>query len=111
MPTYCYRTARGKRWEWTAPMGAAPKVLLAGGEMALRDIAAEHGNTRSGDAWTNHASLALMVHPGDVPRYVEDARKKGIRVEFNDRGMPLFHSRSEQRKYLKAYDYVNYDDY
>lgn len=115
MPTYCYTSEDGSVFEeHQFPMGGAPWTITTDDGVEIqRDLVAEHSGQRSGDAWTNHESLALMAHPADIPAYVKDAKEKGLPVpDFNPQtGYLRFKSRSEQRRYLKAYGMVNMDDY
>ena len=54
-------------------------------------------------------SHALKVHPRQVPEAVADAVRKGVPTEFTKDGRPRFTSREHQKRYLKAYGYVNLD--
>lgn len=92
-------------------MNRIPQALFVGGRIAKRSIVTEHAGQRSGDPWVNHESLALMVHPADIPAYTEDARRRGVPVEFSKSGMPQFRSHSQQKRYCRAYEYANYGDY
>ena len=111
MPTYCY-TVNGRTVEWHAAMRAIPQALLVNGQVAERDIVAEHNGQKSGDPWAKHSSLALSVHPLDVTFYRKDAHKKGVgkKVKIRDDGYVEFASRSDQRDYCRAYGYVNWND-
>lgn len=111
MPTYLYNV-NGVIIEWQARMNAIPSALLVNGQVAERDIAAEHGGQRSGNPWAKHSSLALSVHPLDVKKYRKDAHDKGVgkKVRIRDDGYVEFKCRSDQRDYCRAYGYVNYDD-
>lgn len=91
-------------------MSCIPQCLLVNGRIASRDIVAEHQSTRSGDPWVKHSSLALSVHPLDVKKYRVDAHKKRVNVIIRDDGMVEFRSRADQKKYCRAYGYVNYGD-
>jgi hypothetical protein len=110
MPTYLY-SVDGRTFEYDAPMSRIPQSLFVNGRIATRDIPAEHSGQRSGDPWTNHESLALMVHPLDVRKYRADAHARRLNVNIRDDGMVEFRSRSAQRKYCRAYGFVNRDDY
>ena len=112
MPTYCYRVG-DRIIEWQARMNAIPSALLVNGQVAERDIVAEHGGQRSGNPWVKHSSLALSVHPLDVKKYRKDAHKRGVgkNVTIRDDGMFEFRSHDDQKKYGRAYGYVNYGDY
>jgi hypothetical protein len=52
-------------------------------------------------------SEALAVHPKDIAQASEDARKKGVPVEFDKQGRPIFTSSQQFRKYCKAYGFVH----
>jgi hypothetical protein len=91
-------------------MGEAPQWIVVNGQRAHRDLAAEHGCTKSGDPWVNHESLALMVHPLDVKKCRAEAHDQGLNVTVRDDGMEHFDSRIDQKKYCRAYGYTNYDD-
>ncbi len=110
MPRYCYSVA-GRTYEWPAPMNCIPPALLVGGRLAQRDIRAEHVGQRSGDPWVEHASLALSVHPLDVPKYRKDAHAKGLAVKIRDDGLVSCPSHSALKRYCRAYNYVNFGDY
>lgn len=109
MPTYLYSVA-GRTYEWRASMNRIPQALLVGGRIARRDIRAEHVGQRSGNPWVEHTSLALSVHPLDVKKCRKDAHAKGLDVKIQDDGMVAFRSRNAQKKYCRAYGYVNYGD-
>ena len=93
-------------------MNCIPQALLVGGRIAQRDIRAEHVGQRSGDPWVEHTSLALSVHPLDVKKYRKAAHAKGLSkaVKLQDDGMVAFRSRDAQKKYCRAYGYVNFGD-
>lgn len=109
MPTYCYSVAN-RTFDWLAPMSCIPQALLVNGRIARRDIRAEHTGQRSGDPWVEHTSLALSVHPLDVQKYRKDAHAKGLNVTIRDDGMVAFRSRNAQKRYCRAYGYVNFGD-
>lgn len=111
MPTYLYETEEGKVVEWQARMNAIPQALLVNGKIAERRIALEHKGQRSGNAWAEHSSLALWVHPDQVMKYRKDAYEKGVGgdVRIRDDGFPEFRSASAQKKYCHAYEFVNHD--
>lgn len=110
MPTYVFETQDGRIVEWNAPMRAIPQALLVNGKIAPR-IVPPVGQS-SCDPWTDHSSLALSVHPLDVRKYRKDAHEKGVgkNVRIRDDGYMEFRSRDDQKKYCRAYGYVNYGD-
>lgn len=50
-------------------------------------------------------SEALAVCPADVPEAMADAKKKGVPVEFDGEGRPVFTSSRQFRQYAKAYKF------
>jgi len=96
--------------EFRTRMGFAPQAVLCGGRLARRDFEAEHSGQRSGDPWVNHSSLALSVHPLDVKEYRSDAHEKRLNVKIRNDGMVEFRSRRDQKRYCRAYGFVNFDD-
>jgi hypothetical protein len=68
---------------------AFPPRELAGGESL-------HG-------WKPIASVALAVHPRQIPAAREDALKKGVPTDFTPDGSPIFRTRQHRNAYLKAY--------
>jgi hypothetical protein len=110
MPTYIY-SKDGVQVEFFARMGCAPQSVFCNGTLYARDIAAEHGGQRSGDAWEDHDSLALSVHPLDVRKYQEDAKQKGVKVTFKKNGRVHFDSAKDHKAYLRAYGYVDFASY
>lgn len=113
MPTYIYTCeSLGKSIEVQASMDDIPELVERDGEVFARDIRAEHCGQKSGDPWTDHESLALMVHPADIKKNQKEALAKGCGViEFSKEGLPRFRSNSQRRKYLKAYGYVDRASY
>ena len=110
MPTYIY-SKDGVRVEFFARMGHAPQSVFCNGTLYARDIAAEHSGHRGGDPWVNHKSLALMVHPADIPKYERDAKRRGVKVAFDKDGFASFTSRSDWKRYCKAYGFHSLNEY
>jgi hypothetical protein len=83
-------------------MGKHPESILVDGERFDRDLGADHRSQKSGNPWTDHESLALAVHPVDVPQFEREARENGVPTEFNkETGMPKFTSNSHRKRYLR----------
>lgn len=55
------------------------------------------------------ASDALAVHPKQIKEAVEDARKKGVALDFDKHGRPLFRDRNHRKRYCKAYGIFDRD--
>jgi hypothetical protein len=65
---------------------------------------------RAGDsfvAWKPLASDALAVHPNQVKQATEDAKKKGVAVEFMPDGRPVFTSREQRKRYCQMYGFFD----
>lgn len=41
------------------------------------------------------------VHTSQIPAAIEAARKRGITIDFDQKGRPIFEDRSQRKKYLK----------
>jgi hypothetical protein len=54
-------------------------------------------------------SEALAVHPKQIGAAVEDARKKGVSVDFTKDGRVIFRDRNHRAEYLRAYGYFDRD--
>lgn len=69
---------------------------------------------RSGDAWTNHESLAMAVPKDMLEQTVTEEKKLGVstagyRVDSDGLAIPHFSSKSQKEKYLRAFGYYNKD--
>ncbi len=111
MPTYVYTTKDGLSHEWNCRMSVRPQALFVNGQVAQRDWGA--GGQRSGDPWVDNNSMAMMVHPDDIPSAMSDAKGKGVDgcITFNQDGSAHFASRSDQKRYCRAYGFHNRTDY
>jgi len=93
-------------------MACIPQSLFSGGVTFVRDLVAEHTSAKSGDAWVEHYSLAMMVLPQDVPFYQKDAKEKGLgHIDFNEQGMPHFTDDKHQKRYAEAYGFRQLNSY
>lgn len=54
-------------------------------------------------------SDALAVHPKQIEEARRDAEVRGVAVDFDRHGRPVFNSRQERNRYLKAYSYFDRD--
>lgn len=115
MSTYCYTTEDGTvTEEHIFPIGTAPATITTkNGSVAHRDMYAEMVGTsqKSGDPWTNHASVSLMVNPTEREKYTKEAAELGVPTQFNEAGMPMFTSASHRKRYNKAYGFVDLNSY
>ena len=45
----------------------------------------------SDEGWPIHSSAA-KVHPRQIPEAIESARRRGVRIDFDKKGRPIFES-------------------
>jgi hypothetical protein len=57
--------------------------------------------------WKPLVSDALAVHPNQVKEAIDDARAKGVSVDFKEDGRPVFTSRQQRKEYCKAYGFYD----
>ena len=50
-------------------------------------------------------SEALAVHPNQIPEAIEVAKRKGVPVEFDKVGRPIFTSSRQFREYAKRHGF------
>jgi len=55
-------------------------------------------------------STSLGVHPDQIPEAMQDAKDKGVPVNFTPSGDVVFDSYQHRDKYAKAYGYVSRSD-
>jgi hypothetical protein len=85
-------------------------------EKSILDLAAEHleacnkanakqkkGTFGTGNFKKKVKSHGLAVHPDQVKEIAKEDKKRGVSVEYNDRGQPVFSDSSHFRRYCKAY--------
>lgn len=102
MPTYCYTTIHGETFEEAHPMGKAPKhIRLADNRIAFRDLHAEHPIQHHADLYPK-ASSSCGVAKNQIKEAEAHSRKVGVPTHYNERGDPVFTSRSHQNAFLKA---------
>ncbi len=71
----------------------------------LRDHSVGAGEGLIG--WKPLVSDGLAVHPKQVKEAIEDARKKGVPVDFLPDGRPVFTSREQRKNYMRAYGFFD----
>jgi len=81
-----------------------------------QDWQEKFGTPQVGDIYRYHESLALAVHPKDVAKYREYDAAHGLNVEYKQRtptslSRPVFRSRSERLRYLRAHRAMDMDRY
>ena len=50
-------------------------------------------------------SVALSVHPDQIPEAVEHDRRLGVPTEYHKSGDPIFENKRHKDRYLKAHGY------
>lgn len=103
MSTFCFSEESGNLTvEEVFPMGKAPKSIIRGGKLFLRDVGAEGGLSRSGNPWPLN-SKALGVPPQQVKAAQAELANKGVHADFTKKGELIFRSRSHRNDVLAAY--------
>lgn len=57
--------------------------------------------------WNKLRSDALAVHPRQIKEAMDDAKKKGVPVDFLSDGRPEFTSREQRANYMRAYGFFD----
>jgi len=68
------------------------------------------GSGRAGASFRGFRPIksdALAVHPRQVKEATEDAKKKGVPVDFMPDGRPVFTSRTQRKRYMLAYGFYD----
>ena len=105
MPLYDYEFDDGERVERFFDMGTAPATITEDGRTARRAWGAQVQAAR----WsTGLESVGMGVHPDQVPREREFDRKHGLSTEYRG-GNPVFRSRGERKRYMKARGFFDRD--
>ena len=104
MPTYCYtHEATSRTIEREARMSQIPKFVVEHGFLYHRDVRAEHAKQKSGDAWTEHWSLAMggrtKAHEREIAGKL---RAANLPCEFDSIGRLKVSSAKQQRAMAKA---------
>jgi hypothetical protein len=118
---YCYTTEGGMTLDLPFPMGKAPaSIELETGEIARRDIAAEHGSVKtprrlSVNPWPMWSD-ALGVHTGQVKAAEKYYAGKGIPTDFCSKtGRARITSRQHRNAVMREGHYhdrdAGYGDY
>ena len=61
------------------------------------------GTVGTGNFKKKVKSNGLAVHPSQVKEIAAEDRKRGVAVEYDRRGQPVFDNSSHFRRYCKAY--------
>lgn len=101
VPTYCYKTEQGRMAELFWPIGKAPKTMTIDGKVAHRDYRAEHPIQHHADLYPKTSS-SCGVSKSQIKQAEAHSRKVGVPTHYNERGDPMFTSRTHQNDFLKA---------
>ena len=60
----------------------------------------------SAGAWPMQPSIALAIHPEQIPEFMEHDKKMGVPTDYDPAsGEPIFRDRGHRREYTKVYGY------
>jgi len=109
MPIYCYKCQKcGKVEEkiMSASEASFDPILCSCFGTMMRDLREEHA-PREGkvDPWREHYSDALAVDPSKIKETIEDAKKRGVSIDFAPDGRAKFNSAAQKLAYMKAYGF------
>jgi hypothetical protein len=45
---------------------------------------------------------SLAVHPEDIPEQMEKDRRHGLLIDYTSEGLPIIHSESQKRQYMRS---------
>jgi|SRR3972149_11274752 len=103
----------GHKWERGCRPSQLPAVIHCPkcDARAQHDYSAKFSTPQVGDIYRHHESLSMAVHPDTIPQYRKFDRTHGLDVEYTKKGRPVFTSRSERIRYVKAHGFVDRDRY
>jgi len=110
MPQYFYQCECGETAADFLPMSKAKyRPQCPCGKTMERDIGREQrGNEGVHSKGWPMASDALGVTPKQIPAALAEAKKHGVKVEFNKKGQAIFYSENERRTYAKKHGFIAY---
>jgi hypothetical protein len=101
MPTYCYRTRRGRVIERVFPIGKQPRKIIVGKEVARRDFHAESVGVPATKGWPMEC-YASGVHADQAGELRNHLAEKGVPTEVTRDGNPVYRDARHRKKALKA---------
>lgn len=104
----CGQCGKSEELYFSMSEGAPWTTTCSCGGKLVRDLKADVGR---GIVPKENISDALAVHPKQIKEFSEDAKRRGLSVEFLPDGRAKFKSNMEKRRYAKAYGFHNKDDY
>jgi len=115
MPAYCYTTADESLtvMRFYRVSDDRPTTVTIGpddtsdegrhGEVAYRNLAAEHARTAHNPGNWPMVSNAASVHPDQVGEAVALDNERGVPTEYTRRGQPIFRDRGHRRDWCRAH--------
>lgn len=112
MAVYVFSTDSGTIVERIYPMGECPELVRVNGSVAYRNRTLENvhtvikrgrGRVRSGHGkWPMEPCVASGVQPDQAQELRDFYKSRGLSVEVNNDGDPIYTSAEQRRKALKA---------
>lgn len=101
MPTYCYITDDGERFDKVFPAGKAPARIGTPRGPAKRDYSAERKGIPAAKGWPLEC-IASGVNAEQAGELREHLAKAGVPTEVTPDGNPVYRDANHRRKALKA---------
>ena len=86
--------SRTKKWDGDA--------IEIDGVVWDRCIACEHERVRGNSAGWPMLSEAAGTHPDEIPKAMEEARRRGVNLNYTSDGRAIFENAAHRRRALKA---------
>ncbi len=114
MPIYCFECECGATAEKMRDVDSRnmPVVCHVCGRMMSRDLRAELGSVET--EWSPDMQIhsnAMGVHPDQISEAMAHDRRLGCPVEYDRAGRPVFTSKSQRRRYIRAHGVVDQAGY
>jgi hypothetical protein len=109
VPTYLYKTEDGKHHEvvmtvaeMESRQGPDRTIVLDDGQVAKRDIAAEHGGFQATAANWPLVSVAGGINPDQREEISGQLDAMGVHTDFTADGSVIWRDRKHRKEYLRA---------
>jgi len=109
MPNYTYRKSDGSHITLFMSIKQMCRkerkdgTIMYGGETLVRDYTAGQVGMASGCSGWPMESDSAGVHPDQVPEAMEHDRKLGVLCNYSNDGNPIFTSKGQKDRFLKAH--------
>jgi hypothetical protein len=107
MPLYAYEKPDGEIVQELFAIADRPEEIKVDGVTAKFTVETPDFR-QSPNPWSKHKSTALMVHPLDVNTHRKEMADRGLNGTVNNDGTFHFDNAIDHRRYVKAYDFVDY---